>query len=60
MKATVSGVLEDHAFKISEGSDQNRSCPKSALLAVLAKLRQPSGQTQDNFNFGPSPLKLQT
>ena len=22
------------------------------------KLKQPSGQTQDNFNFGPSPLKF--
>ena len=34
MKATVSGVLEDLKFKISEGSDQNWSCPESALLAV--------------------------
>ena len=58
MKATVSEVLEDLAFKISEGSDQNRSCPESALLAVSAKLRQLAGQTQDNFNFGPSLLKF--
>ena len=45
--STGSGVLEDLTFKISEGSDQNRSCPESALLAVSAKLRQPTGQTQD-------------
>ena len=30
----VSGVFEDLKFKISEGSDQNWSCPESALLAV--------------------------
>ena len=33
----------------------------SIKLAVSAKLRQPPGQTQDNFNFGPQiPKKLQT
>ena len=37
LKATVSGVFEDLKFKISEGSDQNWSCPDSALLAVSAK-----------------------
>ena len=26
-------------------------------MAVTAKLRQLAGQTQDNFNFGPSLLK---
>ena len=31
---TVSGVFEDLKFKISEGLDQNWSCPDSALLAV--------------------------
>ena len=31
---TVSGVFEDLKFKISEDSDQNWSCPDSALLAV--------------------------
>ena len=30
----------------------------SALLAVSAKLRQPTGQRQENFNFGPSLLKF--
>ena len=60
MKATVFGVLEDLRFEISEGSDHNRRCPESAQLAVSAKpesaqlavsakLRQPTGQTQDNF-----------
>ena len=44
--------LQDLKFKISEGSDQNWSCPESAQLAVSAKLRQLVGQTQDNFNFG--------
>ena len=34
VKATVFGVLEDLNFEISEGSDQNLSCPGSALLAV--------------------------
>jgi hypothetical protein len=34
LKATVSGVFEDLKFKISEGLDQNWSCPDSALLAV--------------------------
>ena len=42
LKATVFGVFEDLKFKISEDS---------------AKLRQPTGQSQDNFNFGPSLLK---
>ena len=35
LKATFSGVFEDLKFKISEGSDQNLSCPESALVAVL-------------------------
>ena len=34
IKATFSGVFEDPKFKISEGSDQNWSCPESAKLAV--------------------------
>ena len=58
LKATVSGVFEDLKFKISEGSNQNFSCPDSVLLASSAKLRQPKGQSQDNFNFGPSLLKF--
>ena len=58
MKATVSGVIEDLKFKISEGSDPNWCFPDSAQLAVSAKLRQLAGQTQDNFNFGPSLLKF--
>ena len=43
MKAAVSRVFEDLTFKISEGSDLN--------------LRQPTGQIQDNFNFGPQILQ---
>ena len=31
---------------------------KIHTLAVSAKLRQPPGQTQDNFNFGASFLKF--
>ena len=58
MKATVSGVVEDLKFKISEGSDQNWCFPDSAQLAVSAKLRQLTGQTQENTNLGPNPLKF--
>ena len=58
VKATVSYKLQDLKFEISEGSDKNWSCPESAQLAVSAKLRQLAGQTQDNFNFGPSLLKF--
>ena len=52
MKATVSGVVEDLKFKISESSDQNWCFPDSAQLAVSAKLRQLTGQGQENTNFG--------
>ena len=38
VKATVFGVFEDLKFKISEGSDQNWSCPDSALLAVSVNI----------------------
>ena len=55
LKATVSGVFKDLKFKISEGSDQNLSCPDSVLLAVSVLLRQPTGQRP--VNFGPSLLK---
>ena len=58
VKAIVSGVLENLKFKISEVLDQNLSCPDFALMAVSAKLRQPTGQTQDNFNFGPRLRKF--
>ncbi len=34
VKATVSRVFEDFKFKMSEGLDQNWSCPDSAQLAV--------------------------
>ena len=58
MKSTVLGVFEDLKFKISEGLDQNWCFPGSAQLAVLAKLRQPAGQTQENTNFGLSLQKF--
>ena len=58
MKATVSGVVEDLNFKISEGLDQNWCFPESAQLAVSAKLRQLTGQTQENTNFGRGFLKF--
>jgi hypothetical protein len=58
VKATVSGVVEDLEFKISEGLDQNWSFPDSAQLAVSAKLRQLTGQSQENTNFGRSLLKF--
>ena len=56
--ATVSGVVEDLRFKISEGSDQNWCFPDCAQLAVSAKLRQLTGQSQENTNFGRSLLKF--
>ena len=58
MEATVSGVVEDLKFKISEGSDKNWCFPDFAQLAVSAKLRQLTGQTQENTNFGRSLLKF--
>ena len=58
MKATVSGVVEDLKFKISEGSDPNWCFPDSAQLVVSAKLRQLTGQNQENTNLGPNLLKF--
>ena len=58
MKATVSGVVEDLKFKISEGSDQNWCFPDPAQLAVSVKIRQLTGQSQENTNFGRSLLKF--
>ena len=60
VKAKVSGVVEDLTFKISEGSDQNWCFPDSAQLAVSAKLRQLTEQSQENTNFGRNLLKFQT
>ena len=58
VKPTVSWVFEDLKFKISEGLDQNWCFPDSAQLAVSAKLRQLTGQSQENTNFGRSLLKF--
>ena len=58
MKAAVSGVVEDLEFRISEGSDQNWCFPDYAQLAVSAKLRQLTGQSQENTNLGCSLLKF--
>ena len=58
MKAIVSGVVKDLKFKISEGSDPNWCFPDTAQLAVSAKLRQLTGQSQENTNFGRSLLKF--
>ena len=57
VKATVSRVVEDLEFKISEGLDKNWCFPDCAQLAVSAKLRQLTGQSQENTNFGPNLLK---
>ena len=51
-------VFVDFKFKISEGYDQTWSFPVPALLTVSAKLRQPTGQRQENFNFACSLLKF--
>ena len=58
LKATVSGIFEDLKFKFSEGYDQNWCFPDCAQLAVSAKLRQLTGQSQENTNFGRSLLKF--
>ena len=55
---TVSGVVEDLKLKISEGSDRNWCFPDSDHLAVSAKLRQLTGQSQENTNFGLNLLKF--
>ena len=54
----VSLVYEDLKFKISEDYDQKWCFPDSAQLAVSAKLRQLTGQSQENTNFGRSLLKF--
>ena len=51
-------VFEDLKFKISEVYDQKWCFPDSAQLAVSAKLRQLTGQSQENTNFGRSLLKF--
>ena len=58
MKATVFGVVEDLKFKISEGLDQNWCFPDFDQLAISAKLRQLTGQSQENTNFDRSLLKF--
>ena len=45
MSSIVSWVFEDLKFKISECYDQNWCFPDSAQLAVLAKLRQLTGES---------------
>ena len=57
VKSTVSWVFEDLKFK-TEGYDQNWCFPDSAQLVVSAKLRQLSGQSQENTNLGPNLLKF--
>ena len=44
LKATVSGVFEDLKFRISEGMDQNWSCPESSFAETAN--RADSGQLQ--------------
>jgi hypothetical protein len=58
VKSTFSWVFEDLKFKISEGLDQNWCFPGCAQLAVSAKLRQLTGQSQESTNFGRSLLKF--
>ena len=58
MKSTISYVFEDPRFKISEGYNQNWCFPDPAQLAVSAKLRQLTGQGQENTNLGPNLLKF--
>ena len=58
LKSTVSWVFEDLKFKISEGYNQNWCFTDSAQLAVSAKLRQPTEQSQKITSFGCSLLKF--
>ena len=58
MKATVSGVVEDLKFKISEGYDQNWCFSDSAQLAVSAKLRQLSQAESGKHQFGSEPSEI--
>ena len=58
VKSTVSWVFEDLKFKISEGYDQNWCFPDIAQLADSVKLRQLTGQSQENTYFGRSLLKF--
>ena len=59
VKSTVSCVFEDLKFKISEGSDPNWCFPGSAQLAISVQLRQLTGHSQENTNFGPNLMKFQ-
>ena len=58
VKSIVSLVFEYLKFKISEGYDQNWCFSDFAQFAVSAKLRQLTGQSQENTNFGPNLLKF--
>ena len=58
VKSTVSWVFEDLQFKILEGYDQNWCFPDSSQLAAPAKLRQVTGQSQENTDFGRSLPKF--
>ena len=58
VKSTVSWVFEDLKLKISEVYDQKWCFPDSAQLAVSAKLRQLTGQSQEITNFGRKLLKF--
>ena len=61
VKSTVSQVFEDLLslkFQKATTYKENWSFPVSALLVVSAKRRQPTGQRQENFNFGCSLLKF--
>ena len=60
VKSTVLWVFEDLKFEISEGYDQNWCFPDCAHLAASAKMRQLTGHSQENTNFGHSLLKFQT
>ena len=58
VNSTVSWVFDDLKFEISEGYDLIWCFPDPAQLAASAKLRQLTGQGQENANFGRSLLKF--
>ena len=48
------GICVEWNIALDFGKQQQK---KTICILNSAKLRQPTGQSQDNFNFGPSPLK---
>ena len=57
MKATVSGVVEDLKFKISEGLDQNWSCPE-CLVGCLSLAKTANRADSGKLQFRSEPSEI--